>query len=106
VIRVLLPHHLRSLAGVEKEVTVQVEGSATIRSLLDALEAAYPMLRGTIRDHATKERRPLLRYFAGGEDLSSESVDEPLPPAVADGREPFRIVGAIAGGSTRGEAAG
>ncbi|HET7010253.1 MAG TPA: MoaD/ThiS family protein [Anaerolineales bacterium] len=98
MIRVILPHHLRNLAGVGKEVTVHVEGPATPRSVLEALEAAYPMLRGTIRDHATKERRPLLRYFAAGEDLSHESPDTPLPQAVASGREPFRIIGAIAGG--------
>ena len=98
MIRIILPYHLRNLAGVEKEVGLPVEGPVTQRSLLDALEARYPMLRGTIRDHATQERRPLLRYFACGEDLSFEAADAPLPDEVAAGREPFRIVGAIAGG--------
>jgi hypothetical protein len=98
MIRVILPYHLRSLAGVEKEVGLQIEGPVTQRSLLDALETRYPMLRGTIRDHSTRERRPMLRYFACGEDLSFEAADAPLPDAVASGREPFRIVGAIAGG--------
>jgi hypothetical protein len=98
MIRVILPYHLRSLAGVEKEVGLQIEGPVTQRSLLDALETRYPMLRGTIRDHSTRERRPMLRYFACGEDLSFEPADAPLPDAVASGREPFRIVGAIAGG--------
>ena len=98
MIRIILPYHLRNLAGVEKEVGLPVEGPVTQRSLLDALEARYPMLRGTIRDHATQERRPLLRYFACGEDLSFEAADAPLPDEVASGREPFRIVGAIAGG--------
>ena len=98
MIRIILPYHLRNLAGVEKEVSLPIEGPVTQRSLLDALEARYPMLRGTIRDHATQERRPLLRYFACGEDLSFEAADAPLPDEVAAGREPFRIVGAIAGG--------
>jgi len=98
MIRIILPYHLRNLAGVEKEVGLPVEGPVTQRSLLDALEARYPMLRGTIRDHTTQERRPLLRYFACGEDLSFEAADAPLPDEVASGREPFRIVGAIAGG--------
>jgi len=98
MIRVILPYHLRNLAGVEKEVSLQVEGPVTQRSLLDALETRYPMLRGTIRDHTTQERRPLLRYFACGEDLSFEPADAPLPDDVASGRQPFRIVGAIAGG--------
>jgi hypothetical protein len=98
MIRVILPYHLRSLAGVEKEVGLQIEGPVTQRSLLDALETRYPMLRGTIRDHSTRERRPMLRYFACGEDLSFEPADAPLPADVASGREPFRIVGAIAGG--------
>jgi len=98
MIRVILPYHLRTLAGVEKEVSLQVEGPVTQRSLLDALETRYPMLRGTIRDHTTQERRPLLRYFACGEDLSFEPADAPLPDDVASGRQPFRIVGAIAGG--------
>ena len=98
MIRISLPYHLRKLAGVEKEVSLPIEAPVTQRSLLDALEARYPMLRGTIRDHTTQERRPLLRYFACGEDLSFEAADAPLPHEVASGREPFRIVGAIAGG--------
>jgi hypothetical protein len=98
VIRVILPHHLRALAGVGKEVSVEVEGTVTPRSVLDALEARYPMLRGTIRDHVTGDRRPLLRFFADGEDISHESADAPLPEAVASGKEPLLIVGAIAGG--------
>jgi len=98
LIRIILPYHLRNLAGVEKEVSLPIEGPVTQRSLLDALEARYPMLRGTIRDHTTQERRPLLRYFACGEDLSFEAADAPLPDEVASGREPFRIVGAVAGG--------
>jgi hypothetical protein len=98
VIRIVLPHHLRNLAGVEKEVGLEVDGPATLRAVLDALEASYPMLRGTIRDHGSGVRRPLLRYFAAGEDISFEPVDTPLPEAVASGREPLRIVGAIAGG--------
>jgi hypothetical protein len=98
VIRVVLPYHLKNLAGVAKEVGVEVNGPVTPRSLLNALEADYPMLRGTIRDHVTQERRPLLRFFACGEDLSFEPPDAELPEAVASGREPFRIVAAIAGG--------
>jgi hypothetical protein len=98
MIRVILPYHLRNLAGVEKEVGLEIEGAATQRSLLNALEARYPMLRGTIRDHSTGARRPMLRYFACGEDLSFEAADAPLPDDVASGKEPFRIVGAIAGG--------
>ncbi len=98
MIRVILPYHLRNLAGVEKEVSVNVDGPVTPRSIIDALEADYPMLRGTIRDYTTHERRPLLRFFASGEDLSLEPLDSVLPEAVAKGAEPFRIVGAIAGG--------
>jgi len=98
MIRVVLPYHLRTLAGIGKEVTVQVDGSVTQRSILDALEATYPMLRGTLRDHVTQQRRPLIRFYAGGKDLSNEPADSPLPPAVAAGAEPFIIVGAIAGG--------
>jgi hypothetical protein len=98
VIRVILPHPLRNLAGADKEVGLQIEGPVTQRTVLDALEARYPMLRGTIRDHGTQERRAMLRYFACGEDLSFEPADAPLPEAVVSGREPFRIVGAIAGG--------
>lgn len=98
MIRVILPHHLRNLAGVGAEVTLEVEGPVTQRSVLDALEARYPVLRGTIRDHVTQQRRPFLRYFACKEDLSHESPDAPLPDAVAAGEEPFRVLGAIAGG--------
>jgi len=98
VIRVIIPHHLRTLAKTGAEVTVEVSGPATQRALLDALEAAYPVLRGTIRDYATGQRRAFLRFFAGVEDLSHEPPDAPLPEAVAAGKEPFRIIGAIAGG--------
>jgi hypothetical protein len=98
MIRVILPHHLRNLAGVGQEVALEVEGPVTQRSVLDALEARYPVLRGTIRDHATQQRRPFLRFFACMEDLSHESPDAPLPDEVASGEEPFRILGAIAGG--------
>jgi sulfur-carrier protein len=98
MIRVVLPPHLRALARVGGEVEVEVAAPVTIRSIVDALEARYPMLAGTIRDHSSKERRPFLRYFACQEDLSHESIDTPLPEAVASGREPLLIVGAIAGG--------
>ena len=98
MIRVALPAHLRTLAHVDGEVMLRVEGPVTQRSVLDALEAGYPMLRGTIRDHVTQERRPFLRFFACAEDLSHEPPDAPLPGAVAKGEEPYLIVGAIAGG--------
>jgi hypothetical protein len=98
MIRVILPQHLRTLAHVGSEVTLEVEGQVTQRSVLDALEARYPMLRGTIRDHVTQERRPFLRFFACEEDLSHEPPDAPLPDAVASGTEPLVILGAIAGG--------
>jgi hypothetical protein len=98
MIRVILPPHLRNLARVGREVEVQIEGPATQRAVLDALETAYPMLRGTIRDHVTRQRRPLVRFFACEEDLSHEPPDAPLPDAVAVGKEPFWIVGAMAGG--------
>ena len=98
MIRVMLPQHLRTLANVGMEVSLDVEGSVTQRSVLNALEAKYPMLRGTVRDHVTQERRPFLRFFACQEDLSQESPDAPLPEAVASGAEPFLIIGAIAGG--------
>jgi len=98
MIRVVLPYHLRTLAGVEGEVALSVAGPATQRSVIDALEARYPMLRGTIRDHVTGQRRPMLRFFACMEDLSHEPPDAPLPEAVASGTEPFFVVGAIAGG--------
>jgi len=98
MIRVVLPQHLRTLAHVGGEVTLEVEAPITLRSVLDALEARYPMLRGTIRDHVTLERRPFLRFFACEEDLSHGSPDAPLPEAVASGKEPLLIIGAIAGG--------
>jgi len=98
VIRVVLPAHLRTLAGVGSEVEVEVEGAVTQRTVLDALEARYPMLRGTIRDHVTQQRRPFLRFFACAQDLSHEAPDAPLPIEVATGAEPFVIIGAIAGG--------
>jgi len=98
MIRVVLPAHLRTLARVGREVTLDVEGPATPRSILNALEARYPMLRGTIRDHVTRERRAFVRFFACAEDLSHEPADAPLPEAVATGKEPFLIVGAMAGG--------
>ena len=102
MIRVALPYHLRNLAKVDDEVTVDVHvdvgGQVTLRLVLDALEASYPMLRGTIRDQVTQKRRPFLRFFAGGEDLSHESPDAPLPEAVASGAEPLVVLGAIAGG--------
>ncbi|MGA2688301.1 MAG: MoaD/ThiS family protein [Candidatus Korobacteraceae bacterium] len=98
MIRVVVPPHLRTLAKISGEVKLEVEGQATQRSVLDALEAQYPMLCGTIRDHVTKQRRPFLRFFACEEDLSHESPDAALPDAVASGAEPFLIVGAIAGG--------
>jgi hypothetical protein len=94
----MLPYHLRTLAHIGAEVTIEVEGPVTQRSVLDALEARYPMLRGTIRDHGTKQRRPMLRFFACEEDLSHEPPDAPLPDAVASGAEPFFVIGAIAGG--------
>lgn len=97
-IRVILPQHLRTLAGVGPEVTLNLEGWATQRSVLDALEAQYPMLRGTIRDQVTQQRRPFLRFFACEEDLSHEPPDARLPDAIATGAEPFLIIGAIAGG--------
>lgn len=98
MIRVVLPPHLRTLARVGQEVSLEVSGTPTLRTVLDALELRYPMLRGTIRDHVTLERRAFLRFFACKEDLSLEPPDTPLPQAVADGTEPFLIVGAIAGG--------
>ena len=98
MIRVYLPAHLRTLAGVKGEVELQVEGPVTQRSILDALEASYPMLRGTIRDQVTQQRRAFVRFFACAEDLSLEPPDAPLPDAIATGAEPFMIVGAIAGG--------
>jgi sulfur-carrier protein len=99
VIRVVLPAHLRTLARVNGEVKVDVRGDVTPRAILDALEATYPMLRGTIRDQLTGQRRPFLRFFACEQDLSHESVDTPLPDAVAAGVEPFLVIGAMAGGA-------
>ncbi len=98
MIRVVLPFHLRTLAHVDGEVELEVNGPVTQRSVLDALEARYPMLCGTIRDHVTKQRRAFVRFFACEEDVSHESPDAPLPEAVASGAEPFLVIGAIAGG--------
>jgi len=98
MIRVVLPTHLCRLVNVNREVEIQVEGPATLEGVLDALEAQYPMLRGTIRDHVTKQRRPFIRFFACGEDWSHEPPDLPLPEEVATGAEPLRVVGAMAGG--------
>ena len=98
MIRVVLPYHLRSLAGVNREVQVEVEGVPSLGSALEALERAYPVLRGTIRDLASQERRPFIRFFACGEDLSHEGWDYLLPAAVVDGIEPLRVIGAMAGG--------
>jgi sulfur-carrier protein len=98
MIRVVLPAHLRTLAQVDGPVTVEVDGQVTQRSILNALETCYPMLRGTMRDHVTQQRRAFLRFFACGQDLSHESPDAPLPEAVAQGTEPFLVIGAMAGG--------
>jgi sulfur-carrier protein len=98
MIRVELPGHLRALAHVKGEVVVDVAGTVSVLSVIDALEAQYPMLRGTIRDHVTQQRRPFLRFFACGEDLTHEPVDRPLPEEVVSGKEPLLVVGAIAGG--------
>ncbi len=100
MIRVLLPAHLRTLARVDGEVSLDVHGTVTQRTVLDALETRYPTLRGTIRDHVTLERRAFLRFFACEQDLSRDSPDTPLPDAVRDGVEPFVIIGAISGGET------
>lgn len=98
MIRVVLPPHLRNLAQVDGEIQLEVEGRPTLKSVLDTLESRYPMLRGTIRDHVTLQRRPFLRYFACEEDLSHHPADTPLPDAVTSGKEPFIVLGAIAGG--------
>ncbi len=98
MIRVVLPHHLRTLAHVGKEVELQVEGPTTLGAILGTLEIQYPVLRGTIRDHTTQQRRPFIRFFACGQDLSHQPPETPLPDAVVTGAEPFRIVGAMAGG--------
>jgi molybdopterin converting factor small subunit len=97
-VRIELPAHLRTLAGVGREVCVEVDGVATLRTAIDALEARYPMLRGTIRDQVTHQRRPFLRFFASQEDLSHDSPDDPLPDAIVRGKEPLIVLGAIAGG--------
>ncbi|MGC1871633.1 MAG: MoaD/ThiS family protein [Acidobacteriaceae bacterium] len=97
-VRIELPAHLRTLAGVGREVSVEVNGTATLRAAIDALEALYPMLRGTIRDQVTHQRRPFLRFFACQEDLSHDSPDAPLPEAIVQGKEPLIVLGAIAGG--------
>jgi molybdopterin synthase sulfur carrier subunit len=98
MILVVLPAHLRALAGVAGDVELEIDGAVTRRSVLDAVEAKYPMLRGTIRDHVAGERRPMLRFFACGEDVTHEPEDAPLPQAITSGAEPFYIIGAIAGG--------
>ena len=98
MIRIVLPPHLRTLARVDGEVELRVEDPVTQRSILDVLEARYPMLRGTVRDHTTQLRRPLVRFFACGQDVSHELPDAPLPDAIAKGSEPFLVIGAIAGG--------
>lgn len=98
MIRVVMPAHLRTLAHFQQEVQLEVRGAVTVRSVLDALETRFPMLQGTIREHVTQERRPFLRFFACGEDLSHESMDAALPAEVASGAEPLLIIGAIAGG--------
>ena len=98
MIRVVLPQHLQTLARVSREVTVDIAGPVTVDSVLDALESQYPMLRGTIRDHVTKRRRPFIRFFACEQDVSQDATDTPLPTAVANGSEPLLVVGAMAGG--------
>ena len=98
MIRVILPHHLQILAGCEREVTIEVEGAVTQCKILDALEARYPMLRGTVREHGTLKRRPRVRFFADGEDVTHNSPDAALPGSIASGDKPFMIVGAVAGG--------
>jgi molybdopterin synthase sulfur carrier subunit len=98
VIRVVLPHHLRTLAGVEGEVSLDAQERPTQRTVLDALEASYPALQGTIRDHGTAKRRDFIRFFACGQDITLEPVDDPLPDEVSSGAQPFRVVGAMAGG--------
>jgi sulfur-carrier protein len=97
-VRVEIPQHLRTLAGIRSEVELEVAGAVSVKSVLDALEARYPMLRGTIRDHVTLERRAFLRFFACEEDWSHEPMDKPLPEAIAEGKEPLLVIGAIAGG--------
>lgn len=98
MIRVTIPSHLRTLAAIQDEISLEVSGAVTQRSILDALERRYPMLAGTIRDHVTQKRRPYLRFFVCGEDLSLASPDDALPAAIAEGKEPFMVVGSVAGG--------
>jgi molybdopterin synthase sulfur carrier subunit len=98
MIRVALPHHLRTLAHVDREVAINIEGPITIGTVLDAVEDQYPMLRGTIRDHVTHQRRPFIRFFACGQDLSHQPTDMSLPAEIGTGTEPFRVIGAMAGG--------
>jgi hypothetical protein len=98
MIRVVLPFHLQTLASCDREVTVRVDGTVTQRSILDALEARYPMLRGTVREHVTMKRRPRVRFFADGKDITHDSPDDELPASIATGNKPFMIVGAVAGG--------
>ena len=98
MIRVVMPAHLRTLAGVSGDVTLEIDGDVTRRSILDALESRYPMLRGTIREHVSGERRPFLRFFACGEDITHKSPDAPLPEDIVSGKEAFYVIGAIAGG--------
>jgi sulfur-carrier protein len=98
MIRIILPAHLRALAHVRDEVHLEVAGTASVQTVLDALETKYPMLEGTIRDHVTRQRRPFLRFFACSEDLTHDPMDNPLPPDVVSGKEPLLVVGAIAGG--------
>jgi len=98
MITMVMPAHLRTLAGVSGDVTIEVDGEVTLRSILDALETQYPMLRGTILEHVSGERRPFLRFFACGEDVTHKSPDAPLPQEIASGAEPFYVIGAIAGG--------
>jgi|SRR4051794_28172041 molybdopterin synthase sulfur carrier subunit len=98
MIRVVMPAHLRTLAGVSGDVTVEIEGAVTRQAILDALEQRYPMLRGTIREHVSRERRPFLRFFACGEDVTHNDPNDPLPAEIASGAEPFYVIGAIAGG--------
>jgi sulfur-carrier protein len=98
MVRVVLPQHLRTLARVDSEVQIDVDGSVTTKTILDSLEQKYPVLRGTIRDHVSQKRRPLVRFFACGEDVSHDAPDTPLPDAIAKGNDPFFIMGAIAGG--------
>lgn len=98
MIRVVLPHHLRTLARVDSELQLELNGNVTTKAILDALETKYPVLRGTIRDHVSHKRRPLVRFFACGEDISHQPTETPLPDAIANGHEPFFIMGAIAGG--------